>query len=276
MLGNKQMMKLTPTLIEIVGGNISTTTYEKSALSGTLSYEVAWSADGTSLYTVYPTTSVITQHFLGTPFDIFTKYTSSTINIHATTTGEGTGVYCFGFSGDGSKLYVANGTSDRIFQFELTSPWDITTTTYQSQKTLLGVGQFRGLVVSRDGTRIFTLSMTDNKLRSYTLSTPWDITTLVFEYDFLNAILFSYMYDIEFSADGNHLYMLDANTIQKIFQYDLTTPWDISTLTTPIYEYSYSTHSTVMISICLNDDATKLLGASLQSPYSILQFNLTA
>lgn len=271
-LGNKQLMKLNPTLIEIVGGNISTTTYEKSALSGTISYEVAWSADGTSFYTVYPVTSVITQHFLSTPFDIFTIYTSSTINIHATTTG----VYCFGFSGDGSKLYVANTNSDTIFQFELTVPWDITTTTYQSQKALLGVGAFRGLVVSRDGTRIFTLSITDNKLRSYTLSTPWDITTLVFEYDFLNAILFSYMYDIEFSADGNHLYMLDANTLVKIFQYDLTTPWDISTLTTPIYEYSYSTYSTVMTSICLNDDATKLLGANLQSPYNILQFSLTA
>ena len=121
--------------------------------SGTFISGVNFNADGTKLFTVYNTKasgdySHVSEYNLSTPFDISTRTYAGDderciLNSSDTTTGPINTVFDLEFSNDGTKLFVGRGGTtngadhDRVFRFDLTSPYDISTCSFVNQTSSL-------------------------------------------------------------------------------------------------------------------------------------------
>lgn len=148
------------------------------------------------------------------------------------------------FSPDGQNLYISNR------QFFLSNAWEIDSMSYvRSSNISMGGTGNRSYSMSPDGTMYFTVSYANNIINAYTLTTPYNIATMVFA----NSFTVTTPTDVKFSPDGTKMIVGFANTLR---QYDLSTPWDISTASLLVtktitnqlhYSFTISTDGFVLI-----------------------------
>ncbi len=90
-----------------------------------------------------------------------------------------------------------------------------------------------GFTFNDDGTRMYVINF-NTTLYEYTLSRPFDVTTGVATGASVNLDLDSandLTYNVQFSADGSKLFVIDDNSnTDGIKQYNLSTPWNINTV----------------------------------------------
>lgn len=166
------------------------------------------------------------------------------------------------FKPDGSKLYVVDSTSAFIYQYSLSTEWDISTASYDSKSADL-TGQIvtflKDIFIRSDGKKLYALDSPLNEvIYQYTLSTAWDISTL--SYDTVNldvGAVADTPNGVFFKPDGTKLYITD-DTTNAIFQYSLSTAWDISTGTYDSLTLSIGSYDTHPQDVCLNSNGTKL------------------
>tara|TARA_Y100001937_G_scaffold80107_1_gene108515 strand:+ start:426 stop:2459 length:2034 start_codon:yes stop_codon:yes gene_type:complete len=105
-----------------------------------------------------------------------------------------------------------------------------------------------GFYIKPDGSAIFSM-LTDNIIRRHTLGTAWDISTA--SEDQKTSTLLSTtlgggnsetLRGLEFKSDGTFLYYADDT---YIYQYALSTPWDLSTLSS---SYTHRTNFSIPLS----------------------------
>ena len=129
------------------------------------------------------------------------------------------------FSPQGSRLYICGLSTNRIHQYNLTTPWDISTANLNSSATLNDSAE--EIFFSPNGKKLYTLE--GDKCNSYDLTSSWDIPsgtlsiTATFDFNREEPAPTG----IYFSPSGYRLYMVGLGA-NSIFQYDLTTAWDIS------------------------------------------------
>lgn len=115
-----------------------------------------------------------------------------------------------------------NSSYSYLYQYTLSTPWDITTASLSYTNTLVPntAGTSNWVCYSSDWTYLFFSN--GNKLSRLTLSTPWDLSTR------WSLVYYSWVwnYDIAISVDWTNLYVREYN-INKHFV--LSTPWDLST-----------------------------------------------
>ena len=120
--------------------------------------------------------------------NIFAQNAHATLNSgdHATplfvqnfsVSGQDTGPKGITFNNDGTKMYVTGTTNDKIYEYTLTSAFDISTASYR------GLFNFNGnsfsVKFNNDGTKMFTVSYWDTgaAIKEFLLSTPFDITSI--------------------------------------------------------------------------------------------------
>ncbi len=170
-------------------------------------------------------------------------------------------------SPDGTKLYTPQADRNsplpdymRIVQFTLGTPFDLSTITntvapansldVSGQVNALGAGgpftnsddSIGGIHFKSDGTKLWMMTghsishngadlHSGNKLVEYDLSTAWDITSATFNNKWSEALYGYSTAQFKISEDGRFLYHAQTRTIK---QWEMTTPFDISTLT--LYE----------------------------------------
>ena len=114
---------------------------------------------------------VVAHNFLGSdaPWDISTgSYASKSLSVTAQDAfPEG-----LAFSADGTKAYILGGTNDTIYQYTLSTPWDISTGSYASKSLSVTAQETgpRGLAFSSDGTKAYIVGANNDTIYQYTLS----------------------------------------------------------------------------------------------------------
>jgi predicted heme/steroid binding protein len=151
------------------------------------------------------------------------------------------------FKPDGTKMFLITGTT--LNQYTLSTAWDITTAGSVTSFTNTWDTVTNGMFISPDGTKLVTcgqtavvnagLGIVASEDRAYylTLSTAWDITTatLVSSLKFGAGIAGlpaaeTAPHGITFNDTGTIMYMI-GTTVDAIYQYTLTTAYDVSTAT---------------------------------------------
>lgn len=180
------------------------------------------------------------EHIEWTPtingFDIleFAEYDVSTASLagNRSFTGNETDLQGFTFGNSGGYVYIVGATNDTIYQFTLTTPYNITTAVDTGK--WLWVGDVdtspRGLEFKTDGTKMYLLGDTGNDINQYTLSTPWDISTGTADSVTLSVLAGSDR-GIKFNSGGKILWTIGGSGNDMIIQYNCTTAWDLSTCT---------------------------------------------
>lgn len=138
--------------------------------------------------------------------------------------------YGFAFNGDGTKMYVVGFNSNEVFQYSLSSPFDISAVSYDgvSLSVVAQDTSCRALTFNTDGTRLFVVGTTNDNVYQYTLSTGFDISTASFAASFSVAAQETAAQSIDFSADGTRMFIVGPVS-DAVHQYTLSTGFDVST-----------------------------------------------
>ena len=141
------------------------------------------------------------------------------------------------FRPNGSRLYIVGRGSRNVAEYHLSEPWEIQSSTYVREFDLTGVlgtaaqpeEAPHGIFVRKsDGARMWIVNRTE--VWEFTLTTPWNVSTAT-QTGYRNISNHALRaHDIEFKPDGRVMY-IDDRFVGVVFQYNLSTPWDISTAT---------------------------------------------
>jgi DNA-binding beta-propeller fold protein YncE len=188
------------------------------------------------------------------------------------------------FSSDGTKMYL-NGfntgadesTNQHIWQYSLSTAWDVTTASYDniSLNTSAQNTRQRDLRFKPDGTVLYMVGSTPDGVWQYDLSTAWDLSTASYS----NKTISVGSQDtnpaaLALSPDGTKVYVAGYSS-KIIFQYDLSTAWDLSSSTYWGWNYNRATstdvYSTSAIdSMEINSSGTKLYVAVAAAPSDVI------
>lgn len=139
--------------------------------------------------------------------------------------------WAIAFSTDGTKLYVVGYNSDTIYQYTLSTAWDLSTATYTALKSVTSEeNEPRGLAFSVDGSKMYVCGTGSDAVKQYTLSTAWDISTASYaSKSFPTTTQTTNPYSIFFNPDGTKMYIGAWTATRGVYEYTLSTAWDIST-----------------------------------------------
>ena len=136
------------------------------------------------------------------------------------------------FNNDGTKMYVTGTTNNKIFQYTLTSAFDVSTATFS------GLFNFNGnsysVKFNKDGTKMFTISFwgTGAAVKEFLLSTPFDITSIpgdgtTPETTFNFKTFDNNPYGLDFNNDGTKMFVT-GNDGDDINEFSLNVGFDLS------------------------------------------------
>ena len=227
---------------------------------------IEFNKDGTKLFTSsankIDTKFRLMEFNLSTPYDISSRSYAGD-GERCTMTEVTVTPYDLEFNHDGTKLFVAtrNATNgpdkDKLFRYDLTTPYDISTCQFAQQTTNLdhadnlndsaagnftdGAGhsnvRLQGIEFNNKGTKLF-LNWFGNgdtvKLLEYTLSTPYDITSLQLvttagiDVGSSTAAKVNNSAGMRFSANGRIIFIISHSGNSGISQISLTNAFDTS------------------------------------------------
>ncbi len=235
--------------------------------------------DGTKMFIVFQqstaTYAIVEEYTLSTPFNITTASYAGDSEICSLDTGDTTfgpvgRVYDIDFSRDGMKLLVARGGSgsanaedDKVFMFNLTSPFDISTCSFANDTIALdsdtlqegsnagppkegedpGSGNSKNraqaIKINDDGTKLFITmhgaGAYQARLLEYNLSTPYDLETISLVTSAginLESSVEDNPNGLDFSKNGKRLFVVSHNNDQRsVTQISLTRAFDTSSFT---------------------------------------------
>ena len=146
------------------------------------------------------------------------------------------------FHPNGTRMYVVGRSSENVIEYELSIPWDISSAVQVRELDTSDVmvtqtqpeNNSHGIYIRKqDGQKMWIVNRTE--IWEYTLSTAWNIATATpTGYKDLSARHLR-MHDVDFKPDGTVMFLEDR-FLGVVFQYTLTTPWDIESAT---LDYTY-------------------------------------
>ncbi len=147
------------------------------------------------------------------------------------------GYYATGFSinNDGTFILLVDYTTRILHGYTLSSPYDVSTMVYQGAGTNLnGVDtQVQGCCMSRDGSVAYACGYNNGYAAIYKLpmSSNFDVTTMSYQGDYIDlSVSGAYIRDIQLSCCGRYFYYINDSSA-KLYQFELSTEWDIMTAT---------------------------------------------
>ena len=184
--------------------------------------------DGTKMYLMHSNDKIY-QYTLSTAYDISTaSYASKTIDL----SGEGDIKEGMWMSDDGAKLYLCGRGLDTVRSYTLSTPWDISTTSYDSKSLSVSAKETapNGLFVGDSGAELYVVGTQNADIHQYTMSTPYDLATASFtQTKDTSGESLGQGTAIQFNRNGEVCIMGDADSGGKWQEYNLSTAWDIST-----------------------------------------------
>lgn len=164
------------------------------------------------------------------------------------------------FSSDGTKMYILGSTGDYVYEYSLSTAWDVDarTSTYNySVSPSETVPQ--GLYFKPDGTKMYVTGSSSDAVREYNLSVAWDLSTVSYVQNKSISTQTEYPTGVFFKSDGTKMYIsghVISFDLDFIYEYDLGTAWNVSTAS---YLQAYDITSTVenITDVFIKGDGTK-------------------
>ena len=223
--------------------------------------DIQFKPDGTKMYIIGATGDAVYQYTLSTAWDTSTaSYDSVSFSI-ASEDIFATGL---SFKPDGTKMYIVGGANYTVYQYTLSTAWDISTASYDSVSFSVASEDTSpiGVFFKPDGTKMYVLGDSGDDVNQYTLSTAWDISTASFDFAStsfrsLSGLSIAYTQGAAFNSDGTQLYVVDSYS-DKITKYLLSSAYDVSTLYYSGIAISIASEESNPSGIALKPDLTKL------------------
>ena len=219
--------------------------------------ELTFNDDGSKMYVLGLFSRNIYQYSLSTEFDVSTaSYDSVSFSVASQLSLSGG----FVFNNNGTKLYATGEGGDAVFQYSLSTAYDISTASYDS--VTLSVSSQEGgataIEFSTDGTKMYIIGWQNDTVFQYTLTSAFDLSTASYaSKSFSVATQESTPMGLRFNPDGTKMYVVGTSQ-DKVFQYTLSTAFDVSTASYDSVSFSVATQEAVPYAMAFKNDGSKL------------------
>jgi sugar lactone lactonase YvrE len=203
--------------------DVSTASYDSVNLSVASQSDaprsIVFNNDGTSLYicgTNAPARAF--QYTLTTAYDLSTaSYASKSFTVSSQE------LYPCGliFNADGTAMYIVGSQNDTIYQYTLSTGFDVTTASYASKSFSVSSLDTSptGIEFNSDGTKIYVVGETSDKIHAVSLSTAYDISTASSDGESLDISgQGGTPRDVTFANNHQNIYTIDSGN-DTVFQY---------------------------------------------------------
>lgn len=171
--------------------------------------------DGTKMYVTGETTgSAVYEYNLSAAFDVTSASFVQSLSVSAQDTNP-KGVF---LRDDGLKMYVVGSQNASIYEYNLSTPWDISTAAFSQSKSISAQDTTpEGVYIKSDGLRMWAVGSQNDDVYEYDLSTAWDITSATFNSNILDIKHDTLVKGLWFDTSGTYIYTITqtANTIWR-------------------------------------------------------------
>ena len=248
--------------------------YILSGYSGGYPQDIKFNNDGTKMFVVGDSTDDIREYHLTTGFDISTASYDSLFSVAS----QDTNPRGLAFNNDGTKMFVAGWKNQRVFEYHLTTGFDISTASYDCNLSISSnAGGSNGLAFNSDGTKMFVnAANSSDEVVEYTLSTGFDVSTASYDSSFVTQSQDTSPQGLAFSNDGKKMFVA-GDTGDDINEYTLSTGFDVSTASF-VGSFDVSSQGTDPTGITFNNDGTKMFitdQSGTPGTHSVDEYTLT-
>jgi len=190
---------------------------------------------GTDLYTIGSTGDKIYRYTLSTPYAIATASYASNLSISTIDTSP-VGIF---IDPTGSSLYILGDTTDKVYKFNLSTAFDLTTASLVSNlmvgTSVTGASNLSGLHFSPTGNAMYIMGVgiSSRKVFGFNLSTPWDVTTATLTSNTYVGNYETSLKSLALTPTGDNLFITGSAT-DAIYKIPLDVAWDISSANTQV------------------------------------------
>lgn len=133
-------------------------------------------SDGTELYVTGQFNDQVRQFTLSTPWGLTSATHTNSLYVGDKDAAMG----CVYIRPDGTKLYVYGNSNDRLYQYTLSTPWVVNSSsaTYNTFKAFPDAGALYGVNFRDDGLAMYSSTAATDLIKQYTLSSAWNISTI--------------------------------------------------------------------------------------------------
>jgi len=244
-----------------VGYNLAGATYDNVSFSvaseDTDSNGITFNNDGTKMYMVGADNNRVHQYSLSTAFDASTaSYDSVSFRLGS----QDFNPRDIAFNNDGTKMYMVGTITDSVYQYSLSTAFDVSTVSYDSVSFSVSSQDTDpyGIAFNNDGTKMYMVGLSSDSVHQYSLSTAFDLSTA--SYDSVSLSVISHAanpVDIAFNNDGTKMYIVSV-TSDSVHQYSLSTAFDLSTASYDSVSFSVASQDGNPYGIAFNNDGTKM------------------
>ena len=208
--------------------DVSSAYYSQSfsvAAQDTAPSGIFFKPDGLKMYVVGNFGDDVNEYDLRVAWDISTAVFLQLFSVVAQD-AISTGIF---FKPDGLKMYVAGANNDNVYEYDLSTAWDVTTASFL-QSFSVSTQEINPYSVSfkPDGLKMYVTGSSGDDVNEYDLSTAWDISTAVFLQLFSVAGQDTAPLGLFFKPDGLKMYVSGSNA-DSVYEYDLSTACDVTT-----------------------------------------------
>jgi DNA-binding beta-propeller fold protein YncE len=229
---------------------------------------VFFKPDGTKMYIAGNVGNAVYEYNLSTAWDVSTASYLQNFSVASQDTSP-EDVF---FKPDGTKMYVIGASVDAVYEYNLSTTWDVSTATYlQSFSVASQDTAPSGIFFKPDGTKMYIAGNAGDDVNEYDLSTAWNVTTASFLQAKSVATQDTAPRDVFFKPDGLKMYMVGTNST-AVNEYDLGTAWDVSTAAF-LQNFSLTLQDSAPYGMFFKPDGTKMYIAG-GGVDSILEYDL--
>jgi hypothetical protein len=193
------------------------------------STDVQFNSSGNTMYIVGTTGRAVYQYTLSTPW---AANTATYASLSANVATQAASPQSINFNSSGNTMFVLDQTTRAVYQYSISNTANIATATYASLSANISAQETTtptGMTFSSDGANMYIVGTTLDTVYQYTISNTANIATATYASKSLAITTQEGTASgLGFNANGNVLYLI-GTTNRTIYQYNLATPYDIST-----------------------------------------------
>lgn len=176
--------------------------------------------DGKKMYFVGSTNDRVYEYDLGTAWLANTATHLQNVSIAT----QDANPKSLTFSNTGSSMYVLGGATNNVYQYTLSTPWNVATASFSARANIAPQDTAAGgFTFNATGTKAYLAGATGDNIYSYTLSQAWNVATMAYSSNLYIGAREGTVTGLYVSNTESSIYFIGTSQ-DRVQQYNANTP----------------------------------------------------